>query len=74
MMDDPLQPTTLEEAQAQYDRLVAYRGRLLRYHDDCPDGDPRKAEVELGLRRLGSRIDIAERELGRLADAAEQES
>jgi hypothetical protein len=63
----------LDEGQATYDRLVAYRGRLLRYHDECPDGDPRKAEVELGLRRLGSRINLAERELGHLADAAAEE-
>jgi len=46
----------LDKLQSEYDRLVAYRGRVIKYHDDCPDGDIRKSAAEVKLRELGARI------------------
>ena len=63
----------LAETQATYDRLVAHRGRLLRYHDECPDGDARKGIVEAQLADVGDRIRKAEDALSSAADAAEEE-
>lgn len=63
----------LAEAQATYDRLRAYQGRLLRYHDEAPDGDPRKHIVEGQLDELRPRVAEAERLLGLAADAAIEE-
>lgn len=63
----------LDEAQGTYDRLVAHRGRLLRYYDEAPDGDRRKLDAERQLAELGTRIREAEEALSSAADAAEEE-
>jgi hypothetical protein len=48
--------------QAEYDRVSAHRARTLRYYDECPDGDPRKAAAAEQLREMNARIsDIADR-------------
>ena len=47
---------SVDVLQAEYDRLIAYRSRVIRYYDDCPDGDPRKWSAECKLRELNSRI------------------
>lgn len=54
---------TLDALQAKYDRLTAHRGRLIRYFDDCPDGDPRKADARRQLNDVGDRVLAVEKEI-----------
>jgi len=53
---------TEDELQATYDRLVAYRARTIKYYDECPDGDPRKAQALDKLQELNERINEVESE------------
>lgn len=52
----------LEELQVTYDRVRRHYGRVIRYYDECPDGDPRKAEALQQLDRLNARVREVERE------------
>lgn len=47
-------------AQGHLDRLRRHMERTVRYHDECPDGDPRKADAERKLDDLSRRIHAAE--------------
>lgn len=53
----------LEALQGRYDRLVAHRGRAVRYYDECPDGDPRKEDARRQLAELGTQVGEVEHEL-----------
>lgn len=50
----------VDQAQATLDRHRAHMERLVRYHDECPDGDPRKANVERDMERVQRQIREAE--------------
>lgn len=54
---------TIDDLQARYDRKVAQRRRLLAYHDECPDGDRRKYDVEQELKTLGDSIRLIEQQM-----------
>jgi hypothetical protein len=56
----------LDKMQARYDRKVAQRRRLLAYHDECPDGDRRKYDVEQELKALSATIVSIEQEMDAL--------
>lgn len=55
--------STIDDLQARYDRKVAQRRRLLAYHDECPDGDRRKYDVEQELKTLGDSIRLIEQQM-----------
>jgi hypothetical protein len=50
----------VEQATATLDRKRAHLERAIRYLDDCPDGDPRKADAERRVRRLMAEKNVAE--------------
>lgn len=55
-------PKSIEQIQADYDRLIAHRARVIKYHDECPDGDIRKVKVEAQLNELNKRVCAVEKE------------
>lgn len=59
----------LEIAEGQLDRHRRHLERLYRYHDECPDGDPRKASVEKDIDRVLRLKNTAETAAGHAADA-----
>lgn len=59
----------LEQAEGELDRHRRHLERLVRYHDECPDGDPRKAQVERDMDRVMAQKNAAEREAMNAADA-----
>jgi hypothetical protein len=58
----------LDELQATYTRLTDHRGRLVRYYDDAPDGDPRKADALARLDQVGTTIRNVERKIEELLE------
>lgn len=61
--------TALDDAEATYRRHGRHLMRLNQYHDDCPDGDPRKVGVERDIARVSALMHEAERAATRAADA-----
>ena len=59
----------MEQAQGTLDRHRAHLERLVRYHDECPDGDPRKLRTDADIRRVLKLKNAAEEAAGRAADA-----
>ena len=59
----------LEQAERRLDRHRQHLGRLYRYHDECPDGDPRKVKTEADIDRVLKQKNAAEHEAGAAADA-----
>jgi hypothetical protein len=59
----------MHQAQGTLDRHRQHLERLYRYHDECPDGDPRKAQVERDIDRKLAQVHAAEREANAAADA-----
>lgn len=53
----------VERLDAARRRKVEHRARVLAYYDDCPDGDPRKAQALQDLDRLGADIRDLEQQL-----------
>jgi hypothetical protein len=69
---DPVQhalEVAVDQAQATYDRKRAYVERCVRYLDDCPDGDPRKAEADQRVTAALTSMHHAEHAAGDAADA-----
>jgi hypothetical protein len=50
----------VDQAQGTLDRKRQYLERAVRYHDECPDGDPRKADAERRLSRIMAEKNVAE--------------
>jgi hypothetical protein len=50
----------VDQAQGTLDRKRQYLERAVRYHDECPDGDPRKAGAEARLSRIMAEKNVAE--------------
>jgi hypothetical protein len=58
----------LWKLQGRYDRLTAHQARLIRYHDECQDGDRRKTDAEHQLADLDRRVAEVEAEFDRALD------
>lgn len=50
----------VDQAEGDLDRVRRHLERTVRYHDECPDGDPRKVEAERKLDELLARKNAAE--------------
>jgi hypothetical protein len=61
--------TAVQQAEGELDRHRRHLERLFRYHDECPDGDPRKASVERDIDRKLAQVHAAEREAMKAVDA-----
>jgi hypothetical protein len=59
----------VNQAAAALDVVRRYLERAVRDHDACPDGDPRKAEIERRVSRLLAQKSDAERVAGVAVDA-----
>lgn len=59
----------LKDLSATYDRLTAHRQRAIAYYDDCPDGDPRKAEAWNRLGEIGAAVVNVEDKIDELFQA-----
>jgi hypothetical protein len=70
-MDQAMLNEQLVHLQAKYDRKCAHRRRMLAYHDECPDGDRRKYEIEQKLRVISNEILKVEEEMGMIVDELE---
>ena len=58
----------VDQAQGTLDRKRRYLERAVRYLDECPDGDRRKAEAERRLDRIMGEYHEAERAAGVAVD------
>jgi hypothetical protein len=59
----------VDQAQGELDRHRRHVERLYRYHDECPDGDPRKAQVEKDIDRVMAQVHAAEAAANTAVDA-----
>ena len=59
----------VDQAQGTLNRRQQHLARAARYLDECPDGDPRKAEAEVRVRRLLAAKNEAELAAGVAVDA-----
>jgi hypothetical protein len=62
----------LDRVQDRYNRHRAQQDRAIRYYDDCPDGDPRKAKAVTNMNRISDLIRADEAKMSTLVDELDE--